>query len=158
MPSLRIPFPEKDTPSLISLHGNRITIGRLPDNTIQIADRTISAHHAELISENGHYRVHDLGATNGTQVNGQVVSDFHLSENCKITFGSVECEFTTDTPQSEAVDTEKALITRAEADALKQENSTLRAQIDALRKENEAVKQSHAAQEGEATVSQAEFD
>jgi pSer/pThr/pTyr-binding forkhead associated (FHA) protein len=46
------------------LDGDRITIGRGPDNTIQINDRTVSKHHAELLAADGHYRLHDLDATN----------------------------------------------------------------------------------------------
>jgi hypothetical protein len=158
MPSLRIPFPDKDNPSIIALRGNRITVGRLSDNAIQIPDRTVSAHHAELILEKGHYRVHDLGATNGIQVNGQLVTDFHLAETCKVTFGGVDCEFSPETPAEDAVDFDKALVTRAEADALKEEIAKLQAQVTAFRQEVDALKQSHASRNGEATVPQAEFD
>jgi len=158
MPSLRIPFPEKDQPSVIALRANRITIGRLPDNTIQIPDRTVSAHHAELIAENGHYRVHDVGATNGILVNGQLVSDFHLTEGCKLTFGGMECEFSPEAPQEEAIDATRTPLTRAEADALQQEITTLRAQVAAYRQESETLRQSHAADAGAATVPQSEFD
>jgi predicted component of type VI protein secretion system len=158
MPSLRIPFPEKDQPSVIALRANRITIGRLPDNTIQIPDRTVSAHHAELIAENGHYRVHDVGATNGILVNGQLVSDFHLTEGCKLTFGGMECEFSPEAPQEEAIDATRTPLTRAEADALQQEITTLRAQVAAYRQESETLRQSHATDAGAATVPQSEFD
>src|SRR5271154_971030 len=82
MASLRLTFPEKDQPTVIALTGARLTIGRLPFNTIQIIDRTISGFHAELISEHGHYRLHDRGSSNGTYVNGQRVSDYHLNEAC----------------------------------------------------------------------------
>ena len=82
MASIRIPFPEQPEPSIVALTGARITIGRLPFNTVQIIDRIISGFHAELILENGHYRLHDRGSTNGTFVNGQPASDFHLREAC----------------------------------------------------------------------------
>ena len=158
MPSLRIPFPDKDQPSVITLRADRITIGRHPDNTIQIPDRTVSAHHAEIIAENGHYRVHDLGATNGILVNGQVISDFHLSEACKVTFGSVECEFSPETPQEEAADPARTLITRSEAEALQSEIATLRSQVAAFQQESETLRKSHEAPESTATVPQPEFD
>src|SRR5690606_17565551 len=93
MASLRVKLPGKDETSVIALRGDRITVGRRPDNTLQILDRTVSAYHAELILEDGHYRVHDLGSANGTQVAGDVVTDFHLRDACKVTFGTVECEF-----------------------------------------------------------------
>ncbi|MEP6672140.1 MAG: FHA domain-containing protein, partial [Chthoniobacter sp.] len=93
MASLRLTFPEKDQPTVIALTGARLTIGRLPFNTIQIIDRTVSGFHAELISEHGHYRLHDRGSSNGTFVNGQKVSDYHLNEGCTISFGTVEAQF-----------------------------------------------------------------
>lgn len=49
MPTLCFTFPEKDEPSVVALRGARITVGRSPDNTIQIVDRTLSAHHAVFI-------------------------------------------------------------------------------------------------------------
>ena len=74
MASIRIPFPEQPEPSIVALTGARITIGRLPFNTVQIIDRIISGFHAELILENGHYRLHDRGSTNGTLLNGIKIS------------------------------------------------------------------------------------
>ncbi|MGC3988282.1 MAG: FHA domain-containing protein [Chthoniobacteraceae bacterium] len=93
MPSIRIQFPEKDHPQTIVLRGSRITIGRLPSNTIQISDRSVSGRHAELVQEGDHYRIQDAGSTNGTYFNGHRVSDYHLHESGKITFGTLECEF-----------------------------------------------------------------
>src|ERR1700758_1814636 len=75
------------------LTADRITIGRRPDNTIQIIDRSVSANHAEIIAEDGHYRLHDLGSTNLTFVEGAPVTDYHLRQVCRIIFGTVECEF-----------------------------------------------------------------
>src|SRR5882724_3072411 len=75
------------------LTADRITVGRRPDNTVQIIDRSVSAHHAELICEDGHYRLHDLGSTNLSFVDGTAVTDFHLHQECRITFGTVQCEF-----------------------------------------------------------------
>ncbi len=91
MPSLRIKLPDL-TEATYALIGDRITVGRRPDNTIQIIDRSVSAHHAELVLESsGHLRLHDLQSTNLTFVDGTPVSDFHLRSGCTITFGSIEC-------------------------------------------------------------------
>ena len=92
MPTLRIKLPDQGEITH-ELAADRITIGRRPDNTIQIIDRSVSAHHAELIAEGGHYRLHDLGSTNLCFVDGSPVSDFHLHQECRVTFGTVECEF-----------------------------------------------------------------
>jgi len=135
MPSLRIPFPEKESPAVVVLRGRRITIGRLPQNTIQIRDRTISAYHAELIEEDDHYRLHDLGATNGVQVNGEVVNDFHLREACKLTIGGVECEFSPEAAADAEADAGLALLTRSDSEALTTKNSQLEQTVASLRDE-----------------------
>jgi pSer/pThr/pTyr-binding forkhead associated (FHA) protein len=135
MPSLRISFPEKESPSVVVLRGKRITIGRLPQNTIQIRDRTISGYHAELIEEEDHYRLHDLEATNGILVNGEPVTDFHLQEACKVTFGGVECEFSPEAPAESEIDSSFALLSRGESETLLTKNSELEKTITSLRAE-----------------------
>ena len=135
MPSLSISFPEKETPSVVVLRGRHITVGRLPQNTIQIRDRTISAYHAELIEEEGHYRLHDVGATNGLLVNGEPVTDFHLEEACKVTFGGVECEFSPETPAEKEVDPSLALLTRGESEVLVARNVDLEKDVASLREQ-----------------------
>lgn len=157
MPSLRIPFPENDEPVLVALRGARITIGRTPDNTIQIRDRTVSAHHAEILAEGDGYRLHDLGSTNGMTVDGEAVTDFHLREKCKVTFGSVECEFSPEASEEAAVDAAHALMSRAEGDALVAKNAELEQTIVRLREQLKNVQELHAAKGG-ATVPQADFD
>jgi hypothetical protein len=92
MPILRIHLPEKGEVTH-ELSGDRITVGRRPDNTIQIIDRSVSARHAEFLFVDGHYRLHDLESTNLTFVEGAPVTDYHLIGNCKLAFGTVQCEF-----------------------------------------------------------------
>ncbi|MEI9894374.1 MAG: response regulator [Chthoniobacter sp.] len=92
MPTLRIKLPDQSVVTH-ELSADRISIGRRPDNTIQIIDRSVSAHHAELISEGTHYRLHDLGSTNLSFVDGSPVTDFHLRAECRVTFGTIECEY-----------------------------------------------------------------
>jgi pSer/pThr/pTyr-binding forkhead associated (FHA) protein len=136
MPSLLIHFPEKETPTTLVLKGARITVGRRANNTIQILDRTLSASHAEFIAEpDGHYRLHDLGSTNGTQVNGEAVCDYQLEETCKISFGAVECDFNPETPAQTADGEVEVLPTRAEMAALHEVNIELRKNIEALREQ-----------------------
>lgn len=50
------------------------TIGRSSDNDIRLMDPEISKHHAKIIESGGHYKLLDLGSTNGTWVNEKVVS------------------------------------------------------------------------------------
>ncbi|MDR3404055.1 MAG: FHA domain-containing protein [Chthoniobacter sp.] len=158
MASLRLTFPEKDQPTVIALTGARLTIGRLPFNTIQIIDRTVSGFHAELISEHGHYRLHDRGSSNGTFVNGQKVSDYHLNEGCTISFGTVEAQFS---PEDVApVEEAETFPSRGEVNAVRQENVEMRATVSALREEIAALRQEHkaSAEAGGAAVSRDEFE
>lgn len=158
MASLRLTFPEKDQPTVIALTGARLTIGRLPFNTIQIIDRTVSGFHAELISEHGHYRLHDRGSSNGTFVNGQKVSDYHLTEACTISFGTVEAQFS---PEDVAtVEEAETFPSRGEVNAVRQENAEMRATVSALREEISALRAEHnaSAESGAATVSREEYD
>jgi pSer/pThr/pTyr-binding forkhead associated (FHA) protein len=158
MASLRLTFPEKDQPTVIALTGARLTIGRLPFNTIQIIDRTVSGFHAELISEHGHYRLHDRGSSNGTFVNGQKVSDYHLNESCTISFGTVEAQFSPeDVPAAEEAET---FPSRGEVNAVRQENAEMRATVAALREEIAALRTEHKAstEGGGGAVSREEYD
>ena len=50
------------------------TIGRAADNQIVLPDDTVSSHHALLCRRDGRWWLEDLGSTNGTRVNGRVVS------------------------------------------------------------------------------------
>jgi CheY-like chemotaxis protein len=134
MPILRIKLPENKGEITHVLAGERITIGRRPENTIQIIDRTVSAHHAELISTNGHYRLHDLGSTNLTCVDGQPITDFHLHESCKVNFGTIECEYSPDTPISTGEKSE-VVPTRSELEYLRRENLDLQAKLAAMQKQ-----------------------
>ena len=129
MPTLRIKL-QNHMEVTHQLSGELIKIGRRPDNTIQINDRAVSAHHVELIAADGHYRLHDLGSTNLTFVDGESVTDFHLHQACKIAFGTVECFYD---PLAAAAS--EALMTREqlEKDAafLRAENAELTAKLTA---------------------------
>src|SRR5258708_11423006 len=141
MASLRLTFPEKDQPTVIALTGARLTIGRLPFNTIQIIDRTVSGFHAELVSEHGHYRLHDRGSSNGTFVNGEKVSDYHLNEACTISFGTVEAQFSLE--DVAAAEEAETFPSRGEVNAVRQENVEMRATVSALREEIAALRQDY---------------
>lgn len=135
MPCLRITLPDNKGEITHVLAGQRITIGRRPDNTIQIIHGSISGYHAELISAAGHYRLHDLGSTNLTCVDGQPVNDYHLHANCMISFGSIRCDYCLE--NSNGVDEKAAELvpTRAELDFLRRENLDLLSKVSSLKKQ-----------------------
>jgi hypothetical protein len=71
----------------------RIKIGRQADNDLVVVDPGVSRHHAEVINENGTCTLHDLGSTNGTYVNGAVVTEHALRDGDRISLGSTVVEF-----------------------------------------------------------------
>lgn len=137
MANLIIPFPEGTR--TVVLHGKCITIGRLPENVIQIRDRTISAHHAELILEDGHYRIHDVDSTNGILINGRQVVDFHLLEPCVIQIGNLDCQFALEDPAPAAADEIDPLPGRGEVTAVRKDNQQLKASVTTLREQVETM-------------------
>jgi diguanylate cyclase (GGDEF)-like protein len=74
----------------IPLTGKTFTIGRGSDCEVRLDDNLASRQHAQLQSAaNGRlYSLHDLGSTNGTFVNGQLVEDpYALQDGDKIRVG-----------------------------------------------------------------------
>ncbi len=53
---------------------DKTTIGRVDDNTFQIAEPSVSSHHCEVLLRGSEVVVRDLHSTNGTFVNGQQVT------------------------------------------------------------------------------------
>jgi len=70
------------------------TIGRHPDNTIQILDRIISKEHAQIQrAADGRYLLRDLRSLNGTFMRGERVADHYLSDGDEFTMGSTRIIF-----------------------------------------------------------------
>ncbi len=139
MPFLRFTLPNQPDKLTYLLDGARITIGRGADNTIQIADRSVSAHHAELILVRGHYRLHDLDSTNLTCVDGRAVSDFHLHLPCPIRFGNVDAHFSPETPPGLEEQHLALAPTQSEIDFLKRDNRDFQDQVAALQRRLEIL-------------------
>jgi len=79
------------------------TIGRHPDNTIQILDRIISKEHAQIQrAADGRYLLRDLRSLNGTFMRGERVSDHYLSDGDEFTMGSTRIVFV-DKPKADDV-------------------------------------------------------
>jgi hypothetical protein len=97
MPKLQIMMP--DTGEIThELVDELITLGRLPDNNIQVDDASVSSHHAQLnLSGNGNYLLKDLNSTNGTRVNGAPVTDTQLRNGDRVRLGKIEAAYFSDT-------------------------------------------------------------
>lgn len=75
------------------LTDERITIGRAADNMLQIDDPSVSGRHAQLLLIEERYQLKDLGSTNGTRVNSELVTDTFLRVGDRIRFGKVEARY-----------------------------------------------------------------
>jgi len=67
--------------------GPKCTIGRAPDNDIQIISNGVSRHHAVLLTSPHFTLVEDLGSTNGVIVNGEKVNVCTLGDGDVIKIG-----------------------------------------------------------------------
>ncbi len=73
-----------------------LTLGRLPDNTIQLQDAACSSHHARLWREGDRCFVEDLGSTNGTAVDGRPLAPHtptELRERVRLSLGETVLRF-----------------------------------------------------------------
>ncbi len=66
-----------------------VVVGRAVTSDMPIYDPTVSRRHAELSLSDGGVRVHDLGSSNGTFVNGTKVTDTVVGDGDVVTFGKV---------------------------------------------------------------------
>ena len=91
--------------TILELVGERITIGRAPDNVVRLEEDTVSQHHALLCIEGGAARLRDLDSTNGTRVNGIHIAETTLKDGDRISIGAVVMRFesgTAELPQADA--------------------------------------------------------
>jgi predicted component of type VI protein secretion system len=70
-----------------SLSQGNLTIGRLPDNTVQVDNPAVSSHHARVYWETDHYVLEDLNSLNGTFINNRRVSKATLKEGDQVLVG-----------------------------------------------------------------------
>jgi predicted component of type VI protein secretion system len=84
------------------LKGEKITIGRLEDNTFQIPEPSVSSHHCEILVRGGEILVRDLQSTNGTFINGEPVTEAVLKPGQVLRLGAVELRLEEDVGPSGA--------------------------------------------------------
>ncbi len=77
-----------------ALDGDLVTIGRQASCTIVIADNNISRVHARFRTSDNGWTIEDLGSTNGTKVNGVLITEpTLLSHGQLIALGSLQLHF-----------------------------------------------------------------
>src|SRR6201987_2794888 len=70
------------------------TVGRHPDNTLQILDRIVSKEHAQIIRQpDGRFLFRDLGSLNGSFLRGDRMSEHVLADGDEITLGSTRLTY-----------------------------------------------------------------
>ena len=79
------------------------TLGRHPDNTVQVLDRIVSKEHCRITrSANGEYTLRDVGSLNGSYVNGERVSEQQLNTGDQLTLGNTVLRFEDDEQKGSA--------------------------------------------------------
>ena len=78
----------------VPLNSDRLTIGRVPDNTVVLNHPQISAHHALLEKIEGGYRILDTNSTNHVYVNGQPITNHLLRTGDEIRIGPYHFTYT----------------------------------------------------------------
>lgn len=73
--------------------GRRTTIGRTPDNDIQIDASYISRHHAVILGSSLQCVIEDLNSTNGVLVNGRRINRQLLQDGDNVTIGKAVFRF-----------------------------------------------------------------
>lgn len=79
--------------TLTELPRGRVTVGRLPENTLRIPDPSVSGYHALLEVADDALFVTDLGSTNGTLLNGARLEQgvpTPLNEGDQLAFGAMQ--------------------------------------------------------------------
>ena len=97
MPKL-ILSPAGSAPLPHELTEELITIGRSPESVIQIDDPSVSGRHAQLHQVGEAFHLQDLDSTNGTLVNGEMITSVALKIGDRIRFGKVEACFECEVP------------------------------------------------------------
>ncbi len=92
MNKLRITLPD-GTPLTHDLAEDRVSVGRLPENDLQIEDDSVSSLHGEITYDGTAHQLTDLGSTNGTFVNGSQVTEATLSPGDQVRFGQIDCVY-----------------------------------------------------------------
>ena len=70
-----------------------LTVGRDERADIRVDEPLVSRNHARLERRGGGYVLLDLGSTNMTRVNGEVVSERALRDGDEVRFGRARCRF-----------------------------------------------------------------
>ncbi|RME73599.1 MAG: FHA domain-containing protein [Planctomycetota bacterium] len=97
---------------VVPLTGERVTVGRAPDNTVQIEDAASSRRHCEFVRDGAGWRVRDLRSLNGTFVNDLSVGEHALRAGDRVQVGATSFYFV---PSPQGADEEPETTVRFHA-------------------------------------------
>jgi pSer/pThr/pTyr-binding forkhead associated (FHA) protein len=82
------------------LKGEKTSIGRVEDNTFQIAEPSVSSHHCEVLQRGSEVVIKDLNSTNGTYINGEKITERVIKPGQILRLGQIELRLETDAPSA----------------------------------------------------------
>src|SRR5438874_4838312 len=93
MAKLYLRFEGKELKEVTVTQSAVITIGRLPDNLLQVDNLAVSGHHAKIYWDGEQYTLEDNGSLNGTYVNNQRITKHKLKNGDAVLIGKHSVEF-----------------------------------------------------------------
>ena|SRR5687768_4697045 len=85
------------------------TVGRVPDNALQIPEASVSSHHCEIQLRGNDLFVRDLGSTNGTFINGEKINEGTVKPGQILRLGMVDMRLETGDAQAASASQKKLL-------------------------------------------------
>ena len=78
---------------VVHVLGRKTTVGRTPDNDLQIDAKFISRHHAVILAGPAHAIIEDLNSTNGVMVNNRRITRQPLKDGDNVIIGKTAFRF-----------------------------------------------------------------
>jgi chromosome segregation ATPase len=78
---------------IVHVLGRKTSVGRTPDNDLQIDAKFISRHHAVILAGPAHTIIEDLNSTNGVLVNGRRITRQALKDGDAVVIGRTTFRF-----------------------------------------------------------------
>jgi adenylate cyclase len=127
------------------------TIGRHPDNTVQVLDRIVSKEHCRITrGPQGGYVLRDVGSLNGSYVNGERVTEHKLETGDEITLGNTTLRFHDDSEPAKPVRNVTMMSDQVQSQVRSRVDASTRflpaaqiTNIDALRADYEKLRIAH---------------
>ncbi len=99
------------------IDGERVRVGREPDNNVVIEDPSVSRRHAEFVRTSEGWMLADLGSRNGTYLSAsRLAAEAPVFEGMRVRFGRIKCSLSVMAPGDEFGDIE-SIVNEPEPEA-----------------------------------------